>query len=73
MPTAAWAAIGLVAAALLHPHANACPPVAASTLAQEQSLAASVRARQPDDPLVGAMADYLALRKAARACAGASK
>jgi hypothetical protein len=73
MPTAAWAALGLMAAALFHPHAAACPPIAAYTLAQEQALAASVSALKPDDPLVGAMADYLALRKSARACAGASK
>lgn len=70
MPTAAWAALGIVTAVLFHPHA-ACPPVAAYTLAQEQSLAGAVRSLPADSPLVGAMADYLALRKSARACSGA--
>jgi len=71
MPAAAWAALGVVAAVLFHPHATACPPVVTYTLAQEQALGRAVAALQPDSPMVGAMADYLALRKSARACQGA--
>lgn len=71
MPPAAWAIVGLLTVVLVHPHAAACSPVAAYSLAQEQALGQAVTALQPDNPLVGAMADYLALRKSARACQGA--
>lgn len=73
MPAAAWAAVGLVLTWLAHSYAPkpaVCPPVVAYTVDQEQAMAKALEALKPDDPLVGATADYIALRKAARACAG---
>jgi hypothetical protein len=74
MPAGAWAAVGVVLAWLAHgyaPKQHVCPPVAAYTAEQEKALAVSVEGLKPDDPLVGAMADYVALRRAARTCSGA--
>lgn len=45
-----------------------CLPMKTYTAAEEHALAGAVRALQADSPLVGAMADYGALRAANRAC-----
>lgn len=45
-----------------------CLPMATYPLAQERALAAAVAALPPDSPLVQAVIDYGALRKANRAC-----
>lgn len=73
MPAVAWAALGLVVSVLggLFHHTSACPAVVAYTAEQEKALASAVAALPPTDPLVGMTADYLALRKNVRACAGA--
>lgn len=46
-----------------------CLPMKDYSAAQQQALAAALAAVAPDSPLVGAMADYGALRAANRACA----
>lgn len=45
-----------------------CPPLKAYGLDQEKALAQALAAVPAGSPLVGAMADYGALRAAVRAC-----
>ena len=45
-----------------------CPPLKSYSAADQKALAAALTALAPDSPLVGAMADYGALRAAVRAC-----
>lgn len=47
-----------------------CVPVKAYSADQEKALAAAVVALPPGSALIEAMADYGAMRAAARACAG---
>lgn len=47
-----------------------CPPIPTYTPTQERALGAAVAALPATSPLVGAMADYGAVRAAVRACKG---
>ena len=49
-----------------------CPPLKTYALADERALGAAVAALPPGSPLIGAMADYGALRAADRACRAAA-
>lgn len=46
-----------------------CPPIRSYSPDQQKALGAAVAALPADSPLVGAMADYGAIRAAVRACA----
>jgi hypothetical protein len=52
--------------------AASCPALKSYTPAQEAALGSALALLPPDNPLVGAMTDYGALRAADRACLGLS-